>query len=221
MQERAITLTFHGIGDPPRELEPGEADVWISKERFLAVLDAAAGRDDVSITFDDGNASDVEHALPALHERGLKATFFVVVGRLGRPGFVDAAGVRDLIRAGMEIGSHGMDHRPWRHLDDRARHEEFVRAKTVLEEVVERPVTDAACPFGSYDRRVIAGLRAAGYGRVFTSDRGMTRPDDFVQARNSVTSADEPDVLGRIAALDRRPDKALRRRVRLAVKRWR
>jgi peptidoglycan/xylan/chitin deacetylase (PgdA/CDA1 family) len=221
MQERAITLTFHGIGDPPRELEPGEADVWISKDRFLALLNAAAERDDVSITFDDGNASDVEHALPALQERDLAATFFVVAGRLGTPGFVDAAGVRQLTAAGMRIGSHGMDHRPWRHLDDRTQHEEFVSAKAVLEQVAERPVTEAACPFGSYDRRVIAGLRAAGYGRVFTSDRGRTRPTDFVQPRNSVTSADEPDVLGRIAALDRRPDKAFRRRVRMAVKRWR
>ena len=96
-----------------------------------------------------------------------------------------------------------------------------MRAKALLEEVVERPVTEAACPFGSYDRRVVAGLRAAGYRRVYTSDRGTTRPDDFLQARNSVGPRDEPDILGRIAALDKRPDKALRRRAKLAVKRWR
>ena len=82
-------------------------------------------------------------------------------------------------------------------------------------------MTEAACPFGSYDRRVIAGLRSAGYHRVYTSDRGTTRPSDFVQARNSVGPDDEPDVLTRIARLDHRPHKALRRRTKLAVKRWR
>lgn len=221
MQARAITLTFHGVGEPPRALKPDEADVWVSTERFKALLDAAAERDDVRITFDDGNVSDLEHALPALRERGLEATFFVVAGRLGQAGFIDASGVRELAAAGMRIGSHGMRHRPWRRLDDRARHEELVRAKAVLEEVVEQPVTEAACPFGSYDRRVIAALRSASYRRVYTSDRGTTRPNDFLQARNSVRPSDEPDVLRRISTLDRRPDKAFRRRAKLAVKRWR
>ena len=39
---------------------PGEADVWVSREQFLALLDSRHDRADVRITFDDGNASDVE-----------------------------------------------------------------------------------------------------------------------------------------------------------------
>lgn len=221
MQARAITLTFHGVGEPQRPLDPGERDVWVSNERFEALLDAAAEREDVRLTFDDGNVSDLEHALPALRERGLDATFFVVAGRLGHPGFIDASGVRELAAAGMAVGSHGMRHRPWRRLDDGARNDELVRAKAVLEEVLERPVTDAACPFGSYDRSVIAGLRSAGFRRAYTSDRGTARPDDFLQSRNSVGPGDEPEIIERIAARDRRPDKALQRRAKLAVKRWR
>ncbi|MFZ0376580.1 MAG: polysaccharide deacetylase family protein, partial [Solirubrobacteraceae bacterium] len=83
MQERAINLTFHGIGRPERPLGRGEGDVWVSEARFLSLLDVAASRDDVRITFDDGNASDIEIALPALRERELSATFFVVADRLG------------------------------------------------------------------------------------------------------------------------------------------
>ena len=70
MQSRAMTLTFHGVGEPPRVLDRGEADVWVSKKRFVALLDAAAERDDVRITFDDGNVSDLEHALPGPTRRG-------------------------------------------------------------------------------------------------------------------------------------------------------
>ena len=90
MQKRSINLTFHGIGEPPRALDPGEENVWVAHDRFVALLDSVVGRDDVRITFDDGNASDVEHALPALVDRELDATFFVVAGRLGEPTFVDA-----------------------------------------------------------------------------------------------------------------------------------
>jgi peptidoglycan/xylan/chitin deacetylase (PgdA/CDA1 family) len=221
VQERTINLTFHGIGEPPRPMETGEADVWVSNERFLALLDAAASRNDVRITFDDGNASDVEYALPALRERGLNATFFVVAGRLGEPTFLDAGGVRELTAAGMEIGCHGMRHRPWRGLDEGALHEELVHAKGMLEEIVERPVSAAACPFGNYDRRVLRSLRRTGYRRVYTSDRGTTGSREFLQARNTVSPSDDPDLLARIAALDAVPHRALPRRAKLAVKRWR
>jgi peptidoglycan/xylan/chitin deacetylase (PgdA/CDA1 family) len=214
--ERSINLTFHGIGDPDRRLDPGEHDVWVDRDQFLALLDRAAGRPDVAITFDDGNASDVEHALPALRERGLTATFFVVAGRLGAPRFLDADGVRELAAAGMEIGCHGMRHRPWRGLDGVALHEELVQAKVVLEGVIGRPVTRAACPFGSYDRRVLGTLRRAGYRRVYTSDRGTTRPDRWLQPRNSVGPHDDERLLERIDTGD-----GLARRAKLAVKRWR
>ena len=214
--ERSINLTFHGIGEPGRALSPGESDVWVSSEQFAALLDSAAGRDDVRITFDDGNASDLEIALPALRERGLSATFFVVAGRLDVPRFLDAEGVRELAAAGMEIGCHGMRHRAWRGLDDSALHEELVQSKALLERVVARPVTRAACPFGSYDRRVLRGLRRAGYEHVYTSDCGVTRPDEWLQVRYSVGPHDAPGILERI---DGRA--SLTRRAKLALKRWR
>jgi peptidoglycan/xylan/chitin deacetylase (PgdA/CDA1 family) len=219
--DRAINLTFHGVGEPPRRLDPGEANVWVSHDRLLSILDSVEDRTDVRISFDDGNASDVKYALPALRERGLKATFFVVAGRLGAPCFLDAAGVEELAAAGMTIGSHGMRHRAWRGLDDAALREELVDSKALLESVVGKPVTQAACPFGSYDRRVLRRLRGSGYDHVYTSDRGTTRSREFLQARNSVGPNDEPTVLERIAALESSPRRALTRRAKLAVKRWR
>jgi peptidoglycan/xylan/chitin deacetylase (PgdA/CDA1 family) len=214
--QRAINLTFHGIGDPGRSLDPGEQGYWIDRDRFLSVLDRVADRDDVAITFDDGNASDIEHALPALRERGLTATFFVVAGRLGTRRFVDEDGVRELAAAGMEIGSHGMQHRPWRGLDEPTLQEELVDAKGILERVLGRPVALAACPFGAYDRRALRTLREAGYRHVYTSDRGTARPDRWLQPRNSVVPGDDGSLLDRIESRER-----LSRRAKLAVKRWR
>jgi peptidoglycan/xylan/chitin deacetylase (PgdA/CDA1 family) len=218
---RSINITFHGIGEPGRTLEPGDAEVWVSRDQFLSVLDAAAARENVRVTFDDGNASDLHQALPALRERGLSATFFVVAGRLGEPAFLDVGAVRELAGAGMEIGCHGMRHRAWRGLGERALREELVDAKAVLEEIIERPVTAAACPFGAYDRRVLKALRHAGYRHVYTSDRGTARSSDFLQARNSVSCRDEPRLLERIPELEAPGHRALRRRAKLAVKRWR
>ena len=221
MPERSINLTFHGVGTPPRSLDPGEDRVWVSDARFLALLDCAAGRRDIAISFDDGNASDVERALPALRDRDLQATFFVVAGRLGEPHFLDQDGVRALADAGMDIGCHGMHHRRWRGLEAGALDEELVEAKALLEQVAGGSVTRAACPFGSYDRRVLRRLRGSGYQHVYTSDRGTARPGDFIQARNSVGPDDDPSLLDRIAALETTSPKLLRRRTKLVIKRWR
>src|SRR3954452_17033988 len=90
------------------------------------------GRDDVRITFDDGNISDYVHGLPALMERGLNATFFVVGGRIGAPGFLHAEAVRALLDAGMQIGSHGMEHRRWRGPSERELRSELEHSKAAL-----------------------------------------------------------------------------------------
>ena len=217
MPDRTINLTFHGIGRTVRWLDPGEDEVWLSHERFLSILDEVAERPDVAISFDDGNESDVALALPALRERGLSATFFVVAGRLGEPTFLDHAGVRALAAAGMEIGCHGMRHRAWRGLDRRALHEELVEAKAILERTLRRSVTRAACPFGSYDRRVLRALRDCGYERVYTSDRGTAPAGSFLQTRNSVGPRDRHVRLDDIRALDRGPI----RHAKGLVKRWR
>ena len=158
---------------------------------------------------------------PGIRDRGLTATFFVIAGRLGVPRFLDEAGVRALAAAGMEIGCHGMHHRRWRGLDQSALHEELVEAKAILEQTVEKAVTQAACPFGSYDRRVLRALRRCGYRHVFTSDGGLARPGDFLQARNSVGPHDAPGLLEQVSARDAGLSSAARRRAKLAIKRWR
>jgi len=221
MQQRSVNLTFHGIGDPARSLAPGEAEVWLSRRQFEATLDSLSGRDDVLITFDDSNLSDLEYALPALRRRGLTATFFVVAGKLGAPGFLDQQDVRTLAAEGMAIGCHGMRHRPWRGLDWHALREELIDARRLLEQVVERAVTDAACPFGSYDRRVLRWLRRCGYCRIYTSDRGTARSNDWLQARNTVRPGDVPGFVDHVLSLESTPQDVLRQSLRRAAKRWR
>lgn len=217
-----MILTFHGIGTVQRPLDPGEDEVWLRSEEFAPVLDAAArDADRVRLTFDDGNASDVEIALPELRARGMRATFFVVAGKLGEHGYLDEGGVRALADAGMGIGCHGMRHRPWRHLTDADLREELVDARRLIESVVGRPVHEAACPFGSYDRRVLGSLRAAGYKRVFTSDRGWARPGAWLQARNTLRTDAATAAVGQLLAQRTALHVALPRQARLTVKRLR
>lgn len=182
-------VNFHGVGIPDRPLDPGEEHVWLGADHFGAVLDMLAdvGRD-IHISFDDGNASDVDIALPALRERGLRAAFFVLAGKLGQHGYLSASGVAELATAGMTVGSHGMHHVDWRKLDEASLDVELAQPLGILGDIIGFSVDEAACPFGSYDRRVLARLRATGYRRVYTSDGGPAWDDGWLTARTTVTA---------------------------------
>lgn len=187
-----VNVNVHGIGPlPARPLDDGEDKVWVSVEQFERLLDAAVGRPDVVITFDDGNSSDVEIGLPRLQERGLKARFYVCAGLIGEPGRLDESAVRELHGAGMVVGSHGWTHRDWRSLEWGPRgaadvHDEMVRARRHLERLTGSEVSEVAVPFGSYDRHVLRHLRRTGVTRVYTSDGGWARPGTWLQARTSI-----------------------------------
>jgi peptidoglycan/xylan/chitin deacetylase (PgdA/CDA1 family) len=130
----------------------------------------------------------VDIALPRLRQANLTAEFFICAGLIGKPGRVDADGVRELMAAGMSIGSHGWLHRDWRKVTDDEAREEFVEAQHVIGELIGKPVTTAAIPFGSYDRHVLRRLRPAKLRRVYTSDGGPSRPAEWLQARTSLPS---------------------------------
>jgi peptidoglycan/xylan/chitin deacetylase (PgdA/CDA1 family) len=181
-----VNITVHGIGPASRELASDEDRTWVSIAQFEQVLDAVAGRSDVQLTFDDGNASDIEVALPRLVERGLTAEFFLLAGMLEERGRLDRGAVLSLLDAGMAIGSHGWSHRDWRRIDNAQAREELGDAHRVLGQLTGAPVSRVAIPFGSYDRHVLRRLRAAGVTRAYTSDGGRTRPDAWLQARTSL-----------------------------------
>jgi peptidoglycan/xylan/chitin deacetylase (PgdA/CDA1 family) len=217
-----INLSFHGVGTPagpPREA--GEHDYWVGRDAFLSLLDELQGRDDVRLSFDDGNASDVEIALPALVERGMAADFFVVAGRLGTPGNLDGDGVRALREAGMRVGTHGMDHRSWRGLDDGQLAAELVEAREAIAEATGSAVDAAALPLGQYDRSVLAALRRLDYRVVYSSDARRARAGAWFQPRYSVVAGDTPRSVRETVLAPPRPQERLRGHLVGLVKRWR
>ncbi|SIN90807.1 polysaccharide deacetylase family protein [Agromyces cerinus] len=185
-----VNLCFHGVGTCVREREPGEAGYWVTDELFLRILDEVGSHPQVRLSFDDGNRSDVAVALPALQERGLRATFFVLAGRLGDPVSLSDSELRLLRDAGMGVGSHGWSHVQWRGMGPDDERRELVEARTALAEASRGPIDEAALPLGRYDRQLLARLRRYGYRAVYTSDRFPARPTAWLQARYSVTAGD-------------------------------
>lgn len=198
-----VNLCFHGVGVCAREHERGEAGYWVGRDVFLRVLDVVTTLENVRLSFDDGNRSDADVALPALRDRGLTATFFPLAGRLDDSVSLGSDDLRALRSGGMSIGSHGWTHTSWRGLTDAEAGREFIEARTALEEASGASITEAAFPLGGYDRTSLRRLKTAGYRAVYSSDRYPARRSAWMQARYSVTAADTVESVSRIAR--RRP----------------
>ena len=167
-------LNFHGLGKCTRAFEEGEEPYWLDADRFERCLDIAEkSAAPVLLTFDDGNASDHDIALPILQQRGLGADFFVLAGKIGQAGYLSEKQVRaiDAVRD-CNIGSHGLHHRAWPDLDDAELHAEIFESKVKLEAIVGHGINAAGLPFGRYDGRVLRALRHAGYTSAYSSDGG-------------------------------------------------
>jgi peptidoglycan/xylan/chitin deacetylase (PgdA/CDA1 family) len=222
--DRVTTLCFHGIGRPGRPLEPGEERYWVDRNRFADILDAVAGHPQpIELTFDDANASDHSAGLPELLRRGLTAEFFVIAGRLDEPGSLARTQLVELASAGMAVGNHGLRHLPWRDVRSTgALEEEVGEAGRLIADVVGAWPRHAACPHGSYDRRVLRFLRGHGYTRVLTVDGGTSPRRAWLRSRYTIIDTDTPDtVSARLADPDGRASEQLRRRAAQLLKRSR
>lgn len=195
-----LVLNFHGIGSPLHSIPAEEQPFWCGEERFGALLDTSlevSHRTSVPIelTFDDGNVSDATIAVPALMQRGLRASFFVCAGRLGQPGYLDEAAVKKIVDSGMEVGSHGWGHIDWRQADEATLDQEIAGARHRLREVAGVDVSSVAIPFGRYNRRVLNRLRSSSFTQIFTSDGGRARMGGLLVTREAYeTSWDDQTI---------------------------
>ena len=219
--QRLCILNFHGLGEPPAEVPPKERNYWLEAKCFGDILDAVGNRSETRITFDDGNESDFTIGLPLLLARNLKARFFVVAERIGQKGFLSSEQLRTLAKEGMAIESHGMAHRNWAGLSKKELHRELVEARDTLQQITGVAITEAACPFGGYDRRVLSELRKQGYQKVYTSDGGASEAGAWLQPRNTILRNYDTAKVSGISAAVSANERNHWRSLKLAIKRWR
>ena len=190
------TLMYHSVDDSredPYQLTVTPARfarqmAWLHRAGLrgvaMAELLAAHARGSaaglVGLTFDDGYADFVHQVLPVLEGYGYTATAYVVAGRLGSHNTWDADAPRkplltpDQVLAvagrGVEIGSHGLNHRRLHGLDPRQLAVETRRSREVLEDLLGQPVAGFCYPYGAVDAAAVAAVRDSGYSHAVAID---------------------------------------------------
>jgi peptidoglycan/xylan/chitin deacetylase (PgdA/CDA1 family) len=132
----------------------------------------------IVITFDDGYADNLLTALPILEKYGMKATVFIIAGSVGQPDYLNWDQATELLRRGVEIGSHTVSHAALSQVTDAQKQEEIVKSKVLLEGQLGKPVEFLAYPFGQFDPSLFPLLQQAGYRGACTGIAGLNFADD-------------------------------------------
>jgi peptidoglycan/xylan/chitin deacetylase (PgdA/CDA1 family) len=190
---RLVALEYHDVvagddWDSSGYPGPAEGTYKLSVGDFAAHVDAVAQTgvaivNDVSVpfgdnrpstvvwTFDDGGMGYAAHAADLLEARGWRGHVFMTSSQVGKPGFLDAATLRDLLARGHVVGSHSRSHPPWiSALPAAAIGEEWRTSREDLEQVLGKPVTVASVPGGFYSREVAVQAARHDITRLFTSE---------------------------------------------------
>jgi peptidoglycan-N-acetylglucosamine deacetylase len=97
----------------------------------------------VSLTFDDGDPSHLDVAIPELNQRKMRGTFFLIANRTDRKDEW-----RKILAAGHEIASHSLDHPRPQGLSPKEEKAQIVGAKNVLQKEFGVPILTFAYPYG-------------------------------------------------------------------------
>lgn len=154
----------------------------------------------VVLTFDDGWKDQYEEAFPILKQYGYTATFFIYTHAIDDgPAFMSWDAVRDLQRSGMTIGAHSRTH------------PEMTRPGVSLANEIDSARSDLAretgvaphlfaYPYGAWNARVAAAVRAAGFDAARGMADGDVRPRSDVMALPAFLATDDTTAFER--ALD-------------------
>jgi peptidoglycan/xylan/chitin deacetylase (PgdA/CDA1 family) len=196
-------LMYHKIAKPPARARL--KGLYVRPERFArqlaelrhagffscqpgAARDGHGPKQRVTLTFDDGFRNVWEHALEPLAAHGFHAIQFLVVNFIGRLNqweiregevhepLMDAAQVRDWLRAGHKIGSHSLSHPYLTRLSMRDAREEIIASKKKLEDTFGVAVEDFCYPYGNWNEIVRALVIEAGYRTACATDFGVNTP---------------------------------------------
>jgi peptidoglycan/xylan/chitin deacetylase (PgdA/CDA1 family) len=170
-----------GVFDPVYSVDPSMFSAqldWLAQHGFrtLRLRDLESGEPrpprSVIISFDDGDISNAQIALPQLAARDMVGEFFITADFVGQSDRLSSNDLRDLVAAGMGVQSHGYSHAYLEDLNEQDLEAELVQSKAWIEAVTGQPVIALGLPGGRGGERERQAALAAGYRWLLGSEPG-------------------------------------------------
>jgi len=138
----------------------------------------------VALTFDDGYENFYEYAFPVLARYGFPAMVYLISEHIGQPArwfaadgratppLMSAERIRELLRIGIDFGSHGARHIKLAEVDLDTARRDIVDSRRHLQELLGDEVQHFCYPYGSHNAAVVDLVRQAGFATAVSCQRG-------------------------------------------------
>lgn len=181
---------YHHIGSLPENADDIRKGLTVSSEEFdeqlkylkesgyetltLGQLLGAIEKKQVPskiavLTFDDGYDDNYKDALPVMKKYNMVGTFFIITGKIGASEYMNEDQLKEIVKAGNELGSHSVSHPSLDKSKGLALQNEVVKSKEKLEELSGQKVVSFCYPAGKYNEDTIKALQDAGYKIAVTT----------------------------------------------------
>ncbi len=198
----APVLMYHGVGpevgmDWPKSLimspELFESHLKYLKEQGYTIvsveqlahrLEQGQSVDKyIALSFDDGYQNNHDVVLPLLKKYDAKGSFFVINKEIGKENFMSETDIKEMIAAGMELGSHTYSHNPLAKIDSKYLVWETDTSRFWLKKKFDGYIVRTlAYPNGSYNQTVIEAAQKYGFYRALTGHVGINTPETYKKA---------------------------------------
>lgn len=196
-------LNYHQINNVDKNLltvstNEFEAQMaWLKENGYQTITaselaDALEGRgtlpeQPVLITFDDGYIDNYQCAFPILKKYQMNAIIFLISDYISLyPNYLTWEQLFEMQSAGIEFGSHTLDHTVLTELPSESVERELNESKNILQRRLGRKIEFLAYPCGFTNKDIKARVKAAGYRAAFTVELGNVAPGDDVYTLNRV-----------------------------------
>ena len=133
------------------------------------------------ITFDDGYENNLINALPVLKKFNFTATCFIVPNLIGKTNswdtkqfkLMDKMQIKDWLGAGMNIGSHSLNHIDLTKINHDQAMVEIGDSKKILEDIFAVEIKNFCYPYGRFNKNTSKYVKQNRYLKAFTTKRGL------------------------------------------------
>lgn len=187
----AIGLVYHRFGDDRYPSTNTQIDVfeqqikYLKSQHFLfskaSAVNLAANKfpnkKQVVITIDDGYRSFYTDGFPVLKKYQVPATLFINTESVGWKDYLTWEQIKQLAKAGIEIGNHSHSHAYFMNLPSSIREQQFeedlLKAEKLFKEHLGFIPKVYSYPYGEYDAGMIGILKKHGYTIAFAQNSGV------------------------------------------------
>ncbi|WP_035669045.1 polysaccharide deacetylase family protein [Flavobacterium sp. 83] len=131
------------------------------------VHDAPLPANPIMITFDDTRGEQYSLGATEMKKYGFKGVFFVMTVSINRPNYLTKEQIKSLSDSGNTVAAHTWDHHMVTKYAGEDWETQLVKPKKKLEDIIGKPVTYFAYPFGLWNKEAIPQIKKSGYQMAF------------------------------------------------------